>query len=126
MHTLYGRRADSAFWQSCRQPLTKVDERQGAFAVFVAGVPNATQGGCGAPPATNQLAVEFGDRFGTAAAAARFLKGVVHLGFVQAHVDQLGCANYLVLETGIPSNSVGMGIVAEAKTAHLVARLVKA
>ena len=122
--TLYGAKAESPYWEACRKPaLTKIAERPGAFALFVTGTPLADVGGCGAPPPTAGLAVEFG-RFRTAIAAEQLRTRAEHLGFVQAVVEQLGCASYRVVEHGVPSRDVGGSIVAEAKTAHLEARLV--
>jgi hypothetical protein len=124
--TLYGAKANSGYWERCRTPkLTKIVERPGAFALFVTGTPRADLGGCGASTPTSGLAVEFG-RFRTAAAAARLLAQVKGLGFGEALVEQLGCASYRVVEHGVPSEAVGNSIVAEARTAHLRAKLVAA
>ncbi|MGZ4317351.1 MAG: ArnT family glycosyltransferase [Gaiellaceae bacterium] len=122
---IYGRRADSAFWEACRNvSLTKVDERPGAFAVFVNGPPRAANGGCGATPPTDQgLAIEFG-RVKTQAQANALQKQVAGAGFVEAKVEQLGCSLYRVVETGVPSQAVGQSIVAEAKSAKITAVLV--
>lgn len=122
---LYGSRAGSAYWQGCHNvSLTKIAERPGAFAVFVNGAPRSTDTGCGAPPPNDQgLAIEFG-RSTTAAAADTLQKYVVKAGFVEAKVEQLGCASYRVVETGVPSQAVGQSIVAEAKSAGIKASLV--
>ena len=39
-------------------------------------------------------------------------------------MEQLGCASYRVVETGVPSQAVGQSIVAEAKSAGIKASLV--
>jgi hypothetical protein len=40
LRAIYGKRATSGFWEACRgSRLTKVDERPGAYAIFVNGVP---------------------------------------------------------------------------------------
>ena len=122
---LYGRRADSAFWESCPTRLTKVDERPGAYAIFVNGALRPSTGGCGATAVTPGLAVEFGPSYRTEGEAKTALASVVGLGFVEARVEQAGCASYRVVETGIPDESVGKSVVAEALNAKLVARLVK-
>lgn len=122
---IYGSRADSAFWEGCRNvSLTKVAERPGAFAVFVNGAPRSATGGCGAPAPTDQgLAIEFG-RMKTAAQANALQKQIVGAGFVEAKVEQLGCSLYRVVETGVPSQAVGQSIIAEAKSAKITAVLV--
>ncbi len=126
LRALYGKRADSAYWQACRTvTLTKIDERPGAFAVFVTGTPRPSVGGCGSPPSEDQgLAIEFG-RTRTAAPAELLRKHVVAVGFVEAKTEQLGCSLYRVVETGVPSEQVGQSIVAEAKAAKIAATLVK-
>jgi len=125
VRTIYGKRASPAFWKACRgQSLTLVAERPGAYAVFVNGRLRQTAGGCGAPAPVAQLGVEFGPHYQTAAQANIALKGVVNLGFVQAHVDQVGCANYRIIETGVTDATVGNSIISEARSAHLQARLV--
>jgi hypothetical protein len=125
VRTIYGSRASPAFWKACHgQSLTLVAERPGAYAVFVNGRLRQIVGGCGAPPAVARLGVEFGPHYRTATQANAALKGVVGLGFVQAHVDQVGCANYRILETGVTDATVGNSIIAEARSAHLEARLV--
>jgi hypothetical protein len=122
--TLYGNKANSPYWENCRKPtLTKITERPGAFALFVTGSPRPDIGGCGAPATTPGLAIEFG-RFRTATAAERLLAQAKGVGFVQAAVEQLGCRSFRVVEHGVPSRSVGDSIVAEAKTAHLNAKVV--
>ena len=117
--TLFGTRDDSSFWEACRNPtLTKVAERPGAFAVFV----NET--GCGSPAPQDQgMAIEFG-RFRTDAKAEALRAHLAAAGFVEAKVEQLGCALYRVVETGVPSEQVGQSIIAEAKTAGITATLV--
>jgi hypothetical protein len=122
--TLYGPKAGAAYWESCRQPtLTKIAERPGAFALFVIGAVHQAAGGCDVPPATSGLAIEFG-RFRTEREARRSLEQITGMGFVQAEVEQLGCASYRIIETGVPSESVGESIVAEAESAHLHAKVV--
>lgn len=117
---VFGDKVTAAFWLSCRRPTpTLVAERPGAFALLTTGHPVGT---CGAGP-TPGLAVELG-RFDTAAAANRLLARAKAAGFVEARVEQLGCASYRVVETGVPTRAVGRSIVAEAKTAQLHARLV--
>jgi hypothetical protein len=124
IRSVFGVRATSGFWEACRRPtLTKVAERPGAFAVLVNGRPRESVGGCGAPPPTPGLAVEFG-RFTSPAGARELLREAARVGFVQAKVEQLGCASYRVVETGIPDRATGLSIVDEAATAHLQARLV--
>lgn len=125
IHATIGKLATSQYWASCAAPhLTKVAERPGAFALFVNGTPStAGAGSCGAPAATPGLAIEFG-RFASAAAANAALKHVVSLGFVQAKVEQLGCASYRVAETGVPDRKTGASIVQEARSAHLRATVV--
>jgi hypothetical protein len=122
---LYGHHAESTFWESCPQRLTKVDERPGAYAIFVNGALHPSTGGCGAPAPSPGLAVEFGPSYTTDGAAKTALARVVGLGFVQAHVEQAGCASYRVVETGIPDETVGKSVVGEAATAQLAAKLVK-
>lgn len=123
--TLFGARAGSAFWDACRSPsLTKVAERPGAFAVYVIGTPRASTGGCSARGVQDSgMAIEFG-RVATAAKAAALKAHVVAAGFVEAKTEQLGCSLYRVVETGVPSTAVGQSIVAEAKSAGIVATLV--
>ena len=124
LQKLYGSRADSPYWQACHNvSLTKIAERPGAFAVFVNGAPTPTAGGCGTPPADQGLAIEFG-RSTTAAAADTLQQYVVKAGFVEAKVEQLGCASYRVVETGVPDQATGQSIVAEAKSAGIKASLV--
>lgn len=115
---LHGAKAGSAYWETCKPALTLVGERPGAFAIFATGTPASAVGGCAAPPITPGIAVEFG-RFHTSKAAGTLLARARSVGFVQAKVEQLGCALYRVAETGIPSRSVAQGIVSEAKSAHL-------
>ena len=123
-HTLWGDRATSAFWQQCRHPLaTMLTERPGAFALFTAHPAAVPTGGCAAQVPAG-LAVELG-RFHDAPDAQTALAHVKGLGFVQAEVAQLDCNDYAVLETGVPSRAVGASIVAEARSAHLRARLVQ-
>jgi hypothetical protein len=125
LRTIYGRRSSSAYWQGCRNVhLTKVDERPGAYALFVNGAPAPSVGGCGAPAPSSGLGVQFGPTFKTEQAARGLLHHVVDVGFVQARVEQLGCAAYRVIERGVPSAAVGAGVVHEAHTAKLTARLV--
>jgi hypothetical protein len=114
---LHGPKAGSAYWETCKPALTLIGERPGAFAIFTTGTPASAVGGCGAPPMTPGIAVEFG-RFHTSTAAGTLLARARSVGFVQAKVEQLGCALYRVAETGIPSQSVAEGIVSEAKSAH--------
>ncbi|HUK95451.1 MAG TPA: hypothetical protein VLU96_10395, partial [Gaiellaceae bacterium] len=45
-------------------------------------------------------------------------------GFVQAKIEQLGCASFRVVETGVPSAGVGKSILDEVKSAHFHAKLV--
>jgi hypothetical protein len=125
IHTLYGNRATSAFWQACRNvTLTKVAERPGAFAVFVNGTPHSASGGCGvATPNDHGLAIEFG-RTPTATEAKALRKHVAALGFIEAKIEQLGCSLYRVVETGVPNQQVGQSILAEAKRANIPATLV--
>jgi hypothetical protein len=92
--------------------------------VFVNGRLRQTVGGCGAPEPVPQLGVEFGSHYRTATEATTALKRVTGLGFVQAHVDELGCANYRIVETGVADETVGNSIISEARSAHLDARLV--
>ena len=122
--TVYGDKAMSAFWEACRKPkATLISERPGAFAIFVAANRGQTTiGGCNTNP-TSGMSVEFG-RFRTEAAANTLLARAKGLGFVEARVEQLGCALYRVVETGIPSTTVGTSIVDEAAKAHLRARVV--
>jgi len=122
---LYGERATSAFWQACKNvSLTKVDERPGAYAVFVNGpvLPPVGQE-CGTPPADTGLVLEFG-RFRTLAAATALVKRALSVGFVQAKIEQVGCNSYRVVETGIPSKAVGESIIAEATKAGFAPKLV--
>lgn len=122
VRTLFGRRSTTAYWNACRSPrLTLVDERPGAYAIFVRGAP-PVQGGCGAQPSAG-LAVEFG-RFRTEAAARSLLFRAKAVGFVEARIERIGCTAYRVVETGVPGEAVGRSIVAEAASAHLRARLV--
>lgn len=122
---LWGKLAGSAFWAGCKNPtLTKVAERPGAYAIFVEGTPKPVVGECNtSPPQDQGMAIEFG-RFRTAALAQPLLKRIVANGFVEAKVEQLGCAIYRVVETGVPSTAVGQSIVAEAKKAGIPATLV--
>jgi len=125
VRTLYGKPATAAYWSSCPgKRLVNVAERPGAYAIFVNGALRPSVGGCGAPPLASGLAVEFGVSFRTARAAEVELKHVVGLGFVQAHVEQAGCASYRIVETGVPDAGVGNSIVEEAGKAKLAARLV--
>jgi hypothetical protein len=120
----HGVRAESAYWERCRHPaLTLIGERPSAFAIFAIGPAKSAVGGCGAPPTTPGLAVEFG-RFRTPAAANALLAHLRSLGFVQAKVEQLGCSLYRVAETGIADRSVAHGIVSEAASAHLKTSIV--
>jgi hypothetical protein len=121
---LYGARARSAYWEACPAKLTKVDERPGAYAIYVNGPLRSTVGGCGAPAPAPGLAIQFDQPFRTSAAAAEALKPIVAAGFIQAHVEYLGCADYQIVEAGVPSQSVGQGIINEAKAAKLEARIV--
>jgi hypothetical protein len=120
MRAALGEKATAGYWAGCASPkLTLVSERPGAFALFVSGpVRQAGSGTCNSPPATPGLAIEFG-RVTTAAAAAALLGAVTKVGFVQAKVEQLGCASYRVVETGIPSAAVGDDILKEAHSAQL-------
>jgi hypothetical protein len=122
---LYGRRADSSFWEACKNvKLTKIAERPGAFAIFVNGAPTPSEGGCGgSPPQDQGLAIEFG-RTKSAAAANALQKHVAAFGFGEARVEQLGCSLYRVVETGVPSEVVGKSIIDEAKSAGLTVKLV--
>jgi hypothetical protein len=125
VRTIYGNKASPAFWETCRgRSLTLVAERPGAYALFVNGGLRQAVGGCGAPAPVPQLAVEFGPHYRTAAQAKTALKPLVGLGFVRARVDQVGCANYRIIETGITDATVGDSIIVEARKAHLDARLV--
>jgi hypothetical protein len=125
LRTIFGRRSSSAYWQACRNVnLTKIDERPGAYALFVNGAVTPSVGGCGAPAPSGGLGVQFGPTFKSERAARSLLQHVADVGFVQARVEQLGCASYRVMEPGVPSATVGAGIVKEAKTAKLSARLV--
>jgi hypothetical protein len=121
----YGARASSAYWDACPAKLTRVDERPGAYAIYFNGPPRSTVGGCGAPAPAPGLVIQFDQPFKTSAAAAAALKRIVALGFVQAHVEYLGCADYGIIEAGVPDQSVGQSIINEAKTVKLEARLVK-
>ena len=122
--TLYGAKADSRYWSTCRRPtLTKVTERPGAFALYVTGSPQAVTG-CDTSTPVPGLAVEFG-RFQTSAAAQQLLTRAKGVGFREAVLEQLGCASYRVVEHGVPSRSVGASIVAEAKSAGIKAKLVE-
>jgi hypothetical protein len=121
---LYGAHANSAYWNACPAKLTKVDERPGAYAIYVNGPLRSTVGGCGAPAPTPGLAIQFDQPFRTSARAAESLKSIVAAGFIQAHVEYMGCADYQIIEAGVPSQSVGQGIINEAKTVKLEARLV--
>lgn len=123
IRAIYGKRGDSAYWDACRPAPTMVDERLGAFAVFVTGAPRPTVGGCGAPPEEQGLAVEFG-RLPSQAKAESLVKRLASVGFVQARVEQLGCSLYRVVETGVPDAKVGQSILAEARSAGLAATLV--
>jgi hypothetical protein len=125
VRTLYGKRGTSAFWESCAaERLTKIDERPGAYAIFVNGTVVPSVGGCGAVAPSNGLLVQFGPTFKTEGAAHALLGKATRVGFVQARVEQLGCAAYRVIESSIPSAKVGAGIVTEAHDAGLPARLV--
>jgi hypothetical protein len=125
VRTIYGSRASPGFWRACQgRPLVLVAERPGAYAVFVNGPLRQTVGGCGAPAPVSQLAVEFGSHYRTATQATTALKRVTGLGFVQAHVDDVGCANYRIVETGVTDAAVGNSVISEARKAHLDARLV--
>ncbi|HEY2374049.1 MAG TPA: hypothetical protein VGH82_16130 [Gaiellaceae bacterium] len=125
LQTLYGKRSSPAFWESCTAAhLTKVDERPGAYAIFVNGAVASSVGGCGTAAPPGGLLVQFGPTFKTENAARALLRKVAVVGFVQAHVEQLGCAAYRVIESGISSAAVGAGIVTEARTARLAARIV--
>ena len=120
---IYGAKAQASFWERCANPSpTLVAERPGAYALFTTGRTTNVAGSCGPEP-TSGLVVEFG-RFGNDRAASAFLDQAKGLGFVQAKVERVSCTTYRVVETGIPSRSVGRSIVAEAKSAHLDARLV--
>jgi hypothetical protein len=124
VRTLWPRQTNPTFWSSCTNPAwTKVDERPGAYTIFVAGTPKPTAGGCVTAPQDQGLAVEFG-RMSTAAEAQARLKYVLASGFVQAKVEQLGCSLYRVVETGIPNKAVGDSIVAEATHAGIAVKLV--
>ena len=121
---IYGAKASGSYWANCPGAhLTPVAERPGAFAILSSGAVTQVAGGCNAPPPTPGIAVEFG-RFATPGAAQALLTRIRPLGFVQAKVEQLGCGMYRVAETGIPSDSVGQSIVAEAANAHLKTKLV--
>ena len=123
LRAVYGARSTARFWQGCAAHLTRVDERPGAYAIFVNGALASTVGGCGAPAAPAGLAVAFGPSFKSAQAAQPFLKHLVALGFVQARIEQLGCASYRIEETGVPDANVGASIIAEAKTVQVPAQL---
>ena len=125
LQQVFGKRASSAYWEACKNvTLTKIAERPGAFAVFVNGAPTPQNGGCGATPTQDQtLAIEFG-RMRSAAEADALQKHVAAAGFVQAKVEQLGCSLYRVVETGVPNAAVGQSILAEAKSAGIIAKLV--
>jgi hypothetical protein len=121
----YGNRAQSSFWEACpNAKLTKVAENPGAFAIFVNGPVAQTVGGCGVPPPTGQLEVDFGTPHRTEAAAQPLLKRVRALGFVQTQIKQRGCAWYSVTETGIPSKEVGQSILDEARPTGVPVQLV--
>ena len=121
---VYGDRAQASYWERCAHPFTKTDERLGAFAVFVSGMPRPAEGGCGALPQTDPLVVQFGPNFGTKSAAQSFLNKAAAVGFVEARVVQLGCALYRVVEP-VPNEQVAREVVAEAQTVNLHAQLVK-
>jgi hypothetical protein len=121
---LYGARAESAYWESCSPKLTMIDERPGAYAIFSNGLPRPTRGGCGAPAPPPGLAVQFGPTYTSEQAAKAALPHVVAVGFVQAHVTQLGCSSYALLETGVPDESVGKSVVDEAATANIDAHVI--
>ncbi len=121
----YGARATPGYWEACPAKLTKVDERPGAYAIYVNGVPRPTVGGCGAPTAAPGLVILFDQPFRTSAAAGAALKSIVAIGFPEAHVEYIGCANYQIIETGVPDPSVGQSILDEAKRANVEAQLVK-
>jgi len=124
VRALWPRQTDPTFWNRCTNPTwTKVDERPGAYAIFLAGTPKPTAGGCDVSPPDQGLAIEFG-RFRTATDANTALQHIVATGFSEAKVEQLGCALYRIVETGVPSKAVGESIVAEAKSAGLTVKLV--
>jgi hypothetical protein len=120
----YGDRTHSRYWEGCAYRLTKMDERPGAFAIFVSGTPRPVEGGCGASPTTDPLIVQFGPDFRTRTAALSFLEKATRVGFVQARVVQLGCAIYRVTEP-VPDENVAREVVAEARTVNLHAQLIK-
>lgn len=124
--TVYGDKTMPPYWLACRHPTpTLVSERPGAFAILTTAKPAAAAAASsGCPSATVPgLAVEFG-RFSSPAAAQALQKQVKGVGFVEATVQQAGCGSYLVVETGVPSRSVGESILAEARSAHLHPRLI--
>jgi hypothetical protein len=125
IRTIYGKRGSSPFWNACRAPrLTMIEERPGAFALFAVGKPRPSVGGCGAPTPENRgLAIEFG-RKRTVSEAEVLQRNVAAAGFIEAKVEQLGCSLYRIVETGVPDESVGRSILAEARSAHLSATLV--
>ena len=97
---LYGARASPGYWDACPAKLTKVDERPGAYAIYVNGALRSTVGGCGATAPAPGFVIQFSQPFKTSADAAAALKGIVAVGFIQAHVEHIGCADYRIVETG--------------------------
>jgi hypothetical protein len=121
---IYGSKASGSYWANCPAArLTPILERPGAFAILAKGDVTRVAGGCNAPTPEPGLAVEFG-RSATPRTAQGLLARVRAVGFVQAEVEQLGCGLYRIVETGIPSRTVGESIVAEAAKAHLKTHLV--
>jgi hypothetical protein len=125
IRTIYGKLADPAYWEACKNlNLTKVAERPGAFAVLVNLTPQQVAAACkNLPPPPPGLAVQLGTA-STSAAAETLRSRIASLGFVQATVQQLGCSSFRIVETGVPSQTVGQSIVVEAKSAGLAAKLV--
>jgi hypothetical protein len=121
----FGARATPGYWDACHPKLTRVDERPGAYAIYINGGLRTTVGGCGAPTPAPGLVIRFDQPFKTNGAATAALTKVVAVGFVQAHVEYIGCADYEIIETGVPDTTVGQSIIDEAKTASLEAELVK-
>jgi hypothetical protein len=108
-------------WSACRSPkLSLVAQVPGNFAVFTIGSPSpeGAAASCALPPAPGGLAAVFGTA-PTEHGAEAIVNRVSKLGFVQAHVVRTGCAEYTVLESDVPNEAVGRGIVAEARSVSL-------
>ena len=109
-----------AFWQACTKPkLNEVAELPGNYAVFVVGKPRVPPPpdacGVGVP---SGLTVVFGER-GDEGGADDLLRKVQKYGFKQAVVQRVGCQDYRVAETAIPSAKVGRALIREANTVGL-------